>query len=184
VVLNVVLIALGLIVLALVIVLVYAATKPDAFRVQRAATIQAPPERVFPLINDFSSWRAWSPWEKKDPDLKRTYAGPASGKGAVYEWEGNKNVGQGRMEITDAAPPSRVTIRLDFLKPFEAHNTAEFTLDGRGDGTTVTWTMDGRQPFMLKVMSVFLDMDRIIGKDFEAGLANLKALAEKEQAAL
>jgi hypothetical protein len=176
---TIVLIALGLLVLTVVAVLVYAATKPDAFRVQRAASIQAPPERIFPLINDFPSWRTWSPWEKKDPDLKRTYTGPASGKGAVYEWDGNKNVGQGRMEITDSSPPSRVAIQLDFFKPFEAHNAAEFTLDSRGDGTTVTWAMTGRQPFMFKVMSVFMDMDRLIGKDFEAGLANLKALAEK-----
>lgn len=181
--LNIVLAVVGLIVLAVVIVLIYAATRPDTFRIERAATIQAPPERVFPLINDFSSWRSWSPWEKMDPELKRTYTGPASGKGATYEWEGNKKVGKGRMEIKEAVPPSRIVIQLDFLQPFEAHNTAEFTLDGRGDGTTVTWAMHGRQPFMFKLVKVFIDMENMVGKDFEAGLANLKALAEKDATA-
>jgi len=177
--LTIVLIVLGVIALVVVGVLIYAATKPDAFRIERAASIQAPPDRVFALINDFPSWRSWSPWEKMDPNLKRTYSGSANGKGAVYEWEGNKKVGQGRMEISESSPLSRIVIRLDFIKPFSANNTAEFTLDGRGDATTVTWAMTGRQPFLFKVMKVFIDMDRMIGKDFEAGLANMKAQAEK-----
>jgi uncharacterized protein YndB with AHSA1/START domain len=182
--LNIVLIVLGLVVLAVVVVLIFAAAKPDTFRIERAATVQAPPERVFALINDFSSWRAWSPWEKMDPDMKRNFPGPTSGKGAVYEWDGNKKVGQGRMEITESSPPSRVVIRLDFFRPFSANNTADFALNGRGDSTTVTWAMTGRQPFMFKVMKVFIDMDKMVGKDFEAGLANLKALAEKPGAPL
>jgi uncharacterized protein YndB with AHSA1/START domain len=179
---TIVLIALGLLVLGVVAVLIYAATKPNTFRIQREAAIQAPPERIFPLINDLPSWRGWSPWEKMDPDMKRTYTGPTSGPGAGYEWDGNKKVGTGRMEITESVPPSRVVLRLDFLKPFEAHNTADFTLGGRGEATTVTWAMTGRQPFLFKLMTVFIDMDRMIGKDFEAGLSNLKALAEKEAA--
>src|SRR5512134_556486 len=110
-------------------VLVFAATRPDVFRVQRAASIKAPPEKIFPLINDFSRWGAWSPYEKKDPAMKRSFSGPAAGKGAVYAWEGNQDVGQGRMEIADAAAPSRVSLKLDFVKPFEAHNRVNFTLD-------------------------------------------------------
>ena len=157
----------------------FAAIKPDEFRIQRAASIKAPPEKIFPLINDFHNWVSWSPWEKLDPALKRTYSGAASGRGAVYEWEGNKKVGQGRMEIMESSPSSKITIKLDFLKPFEAHNTAEFTLDRQGDSTTVTWVMNGRQPYMFKVMSLFFSMDKMIGKDFEAGLANLKSITEK-----
>jgi uncharacterized protein YndB with AHSA1/START domain len=160
-------------------VLVLAATKPDSFRVERRASIKGPPEKIFGLINDFHNWRSWSPWEKMDPAMQRTYSGPESGKGSVYEWEGNNKVGKGRMEIIDAPPPSKVAIKLDFLKPFEAHNTAEFTLAPKGDATDVTWAMHGPSPFIAKVMSVFMSMDRMVGKDFEAGLANLKAAAEQ-----
>jgi uncharacterized protein YndB with AHSA1/START domain len=175
---TVLLIVVGVIVLAVIVVLVLAANKPDTFRIQREATVQAPPERVFPLIDDFHRWPAWSPWERMDPDMKRTFAGPSAGTGAVYEWDGNKKVGQGRMEIKESVPPSKVLIQLDFIKPFSANNTAEFTLDRRGDATHITWAMTGGQPFLFKVMKVFINMDRIIGKDFEAGLANLKAQAE------
>jgi Polyketide cyclase / dehydrase and lipid transport len=175
--------AIVIIVVVLVVgiaaVLGFAATKPDAFRIQRATSMKAPPEKIFPLINDFHSWASWSPWEKLDPALKRTYSGAASGQGAVYEWEGNKKVGQGRMEILESSPSSKVLIKLDFIKPFEAHNTAEFTLDRQGDSTTVTWIMNGQQPYMFKVMSVFCSMDKMIGKDFETGLANLKSITEK-----
>ncbi len=160
-------------------ILGFAAIKSDEFRIQRAASIKAPPEKIFPLINDFHHWASWSPWEKLDPALKRTYSGTASGRGAVYEWEGNKKVGQGRMEIMESSPSSKITIKLDFLKPFEAHNTAEFTLDRQGDSTTVTWVMNGRQAYMFKVMSLFFSMDKMIGKDFETGLANLKSITEK-----
>jgi carbon monoxide dehydrogenase subunit G len=179
-VLTIVLIVVGLFVLVVAAVLGFAATKPDAFRIQRSASIKAAPEKIFALINDFHRWGSWSPWEKLDPALKRTYGGAANGQGAVYEWEGNKKVGKGRMEITQASPPSKITIKLDFLKPFEVHNTAEFTLDGQGDSTNVTWTMDGRQPYMIKVMTLFGSMDKMVGKDFEAGLANLKSLTESK----
>ena len=160
-------------------VLIFAATKPDTFRVQRAASIKAPAEKIFPLINDYRNWGLWSPWEKKDPALKRTYSGPASGKGAVYAWEGNKDVGQGRMEITESIPPSRIKINLDFVQPFEAHNRVEFRLDPKGDTTNVTWTMEGDTPYFAKIIHVFINMDGMVGKDFETGLANLKAAAEK-----
>jgi len=165
--------------LAIAIVLISAMTKPDTFRVQRVATIKATPDQIFPLINDFHRWGTWSPWENKDPAMKRSFSGAESGKGAVYGWDGNKNVGSGRMEILDATTPSKITIKLDFFKPFEGHNTAEFTMLPQGDATSVTWTMYGPAPFMSKVMQVFMSMDNMIGKDFETGLANLKKLTEK-----
>jgi carbon monoxide dehydrogenase subunit G len=167
------------VVVLLAAVLVFAATKPDTFRVQRAASIKAPPEKIFPLINDFRSWGAWSPWEKMDPAMKRAYSGAANGKGAVYAWEGNSKVGTGRMEMTESSPPSKVTVKLDFIKPFEAHNIAEFTMEPKGDSTNVTWAMHGPNPYLAKVMQVFMSMDSMVGKDFETGLANLKAVAEK-----
>jgi uncharacterized protein YndB with AHSA1/START domain len=160
-------------------ILVFAATKPGSFRVERSRSIQAPPEKIFDLINDFHRWGQWSPWEKLDPTMKRGFSGAERGKGAVYEWSGNSKAGQGRMEITGNIPSSRITIKLDFLKPFEAHNTAEFTLDPQGSSTSVIWATYGPQVYMAKVMCVFVSMDRLIGKDFEAGLANLKAIAEK-----
>ena len=172
-------ISAALVVVLVVAVLGFAATRPDSFSVRRAATIQAPPEKIFPLINDFGRWSAWSPYEKKDPAMKRSFSGPVAGKGAVYAWEGNGEVGQGRMEIADAVAPSRVTLKLDFVKPFEAHNVVDFTLEPKGQGTEVTWAMNGPMPFVSKVVTLFVDMDRMVGGDFEAGLANLKALAEQ-----
>jgi uncharacterized protein YndB with AHSA1/START domain len=193
------LIVVGIILVLLASVLIYASWKPDTFRLERSTVINAPPDRLFALINDFHCWPAWSPWEKMDPNLKRTYSGAPAGQGAVYAWEGNKKVGEGRMEILSATVPSKVVIKLDFLKPFEAHNTAEFTMEpGAGQATTaggpgtsaggpttagggptkVTWAMHGPQPFMFKVMTLFFNMDKTVGKDFDAGLSNMKAAAE------
>ncbi|OLB72288.1 MAG: polyketide cyclase [Nitrospirae bacterium 13_2_20CM_2_61_4] len=166
-------------VVLIVALLGFATTKPDTFRVQRSASIKAPPEKIFPLINDLHSWGAWSPWEKMDPAMKRNFSGAANGKGAVYEWEGNHNVGKGRMEITETSPPSHVVIKLDFIKPFEAHNIAEFMMGSKDDSTNVTWAMHGPTPYMAKVIHIFFSMDSMVGKDFETGLANLKAIAEK-----
>lgn len=167
------------VVVLLAALLVYAATKPDTFRVQRATSIKAPPEKIFALINDLQGWSAWSPYEKLDPGMKRSHSGAANGKGAVYAWEGNGKVGAGRMEITQSSPPSKVAIKLDFAKPFEAHNIAEFTLEPKGDSTNVTWAMYGPNLYVSKLMSIFFSMDNMIGKDFETGLANLKTIAEK-----
>ncbi len=164
---------------AIAVVLILAATKPNSFSVRREITVKAPSEKIFPLINDFHQWVAWSPYEHKDPAMKRTYGGTESGKGAVYGWEGNNNVGSGRMEILDSTVPSKIVIKLDFFKPFEGHNTAEFTMLPQGDATHVTWLMLGPAPFMSKLMQVFMNLDRMIGKDFEVGLANLKKLTEK-----
>jgi len=166
-----------IVVVLIAAILGYAMTMPDSFRVQRTTSIKAPPEKIFSIINDFHRWGSWSPWEKMDPEMKRTYSGAASGKGAAYAWQGNSKVGEGRMEIADTSP-SKVTIKLDFMKPFEAHNTAEFTLEPKGDSTNVTWAMYGPSEFITKVMGVFVSMDKMVGKDFETGLANLKALAE------
>jgi hypothetical protein len=168
-----------IVVLVIVAVLAYASARPGTIHVQRAASIKAPPEKVFPLINDFHSWSAWSPYEKRDPAMKKTYGGAASGTGAVYEWDGNSEVGQGRMEITDASHPSRVALKLDFMKPFEGHDIALFALAPQGDSTSVTWSMDGPSSYLTKLIGVFVNVDRMIGNDFEAGLANLKAIAEK-----
>jgi len=170
---------LAVVVVLVVAVLAYATTKPDAFMVERSTTIKAPPEKVFAVIDDFHNWSSWSPWEKLDAAMTRTHSGAAAGKGAVYEWTGNSKVGTGRMEITESSPTSRVGIKLDFLKPFEAHNVAEFTLAPAGDSTKVTWTMRGPSPYMAKVMGVFASMDRMVGGDFETGLANLKRIAEQ-----
>jgi hypothetical protein len=131
------------------------------------------------LINDFHQWGTWSPYEHKDPAMKRTYSGAARGSGAVYAWEGDKNVGSGRMEILEASAPSKIVIKLDFFSPFEAHNTAEFTMLPQDDATRVTWRMHGPAPFMARIMHVFINIDKMVGKDFEVGLANLKRLAEK-----
>jgi uncharacterized protein YndB with AHSA1/START domain len=167
------------IVVLIAAILVYAATMPDDFRVQRTTSIKASPEKIFALINDLHRWDSWSPWEKMDPAMQRTFSGATAGKGAVYAWQGNSKVGEGRMEIADASPPSRVMIKLDFIKPIEGHNTAEFTLDPKGDSTNVTWSMYGPNAYIAKVIGVFASMDRMIGKDFETGLANMKAVAER-----
>lgn len=162
----------------IVIILALALAQPATFTVTRSITIQAAPDKIYPLINDFHHWKSWSPWENLDPDMVRTFNGPASGAGAVYGWEGNDQVGAGRMEITAAAPASRVEIKLDFLKPFESHNTTVFTLEPKGGATTVVWTMAGPSPFITKLMGVFVSMDKMVGPDFEKGLASLKSATE------
>jgi len=165
--------------IAIAAVLILAATKPTTLRVQRSVSINAPPERIFSLISDFHQWVTWSPYEQKDPAMKRTYSGTERGRGAVYAWDGDKNVGSGRMEILDVSAPSKIVIKLDFFKPFEGHNTAEFTMLPQGDGTHVTWLMHGPANFMSRLIQVFMNLDNLIGKDFEAGLANLKTITEK-----
>ena len=161
-------------------ILIYASTRPDSFRIQRSVSIKAPPQKIFPLINDLKAWAGWSPYEKKDPAMQRSFGPITAGKGATYEWAGDKNVGQGRMEILEAQPSNKVLIKLDFIKPFEAHNMAEFTLEPKGDTTLATWAIYGPSAYITKVMGLFFNMDTMIGKDFEAGLADLKAAAENQ----
>ena len=165
--------------IAIAVVLILAATKPSTLRVQRSVSIKASAETIYPLINDFRQWRSWSPYENKDPAMKRTYSGAERGKGAVYAWDGDKNVGSGRMEILEVASPQKIVIKLDFFTPFEGHNTAEFTMLPQGDGTHVTWLMHGPARFLTRLIQVFMNLDHMIGKDFEAGLANLKTITEK-----
>jgi uncharacterized protein YndB with AHSA1/START domain len=160
------------------IILILAAMQPNDFKVVRSTTIKAPPEKIIPLIADFHQWGSWSPWEKLDPAMVRTHSGAASGKGAHYHWKGNDQVGEGHMEVLNVTPNS-VNIKLDFLSPFEAHNMADYVLDTKGDMTTVTWTMYGPSNFMTKVMGLFVSMDKMVGPDFEKGLASMKAVAEK-----
>ncbi len=170
----------GIIVLAALLagIFIAASMRPDSFRVQRSVKIKASPERIFPLINDFNEWEAWSPWEKADPVIRRSYSGAPVGKGAIYEWSGNKKVGQGRMEIVESSSPSRVVIKIDFLKPFEGHNTVEFTLASQSDFTTVTQAMYGPLSFFSKAMGLFISMDRMIGQKYDEGLSAMKAVAE------
>jgi uncharacterized protein YndB with AHSA1/START domain len=167
------------VVVLLALLLIYAAIKPDSFRVERTTAIKAAPEKVFPLINDIHHWEMWSPWEKGDPTIKRTYSGAASGKGAVYEWKSDKQVGQGRMEIIESSPPSKIVLKIDFIKPMEGHNTIDFAIMPQGDTSVVTQAMYGPSPYISRLMTIFFSMDKMIGSKFEEGLANVKTIAEK-----
>jgi hypothetical protein len=174
--------AIIIVIVLLLAVLGLAATRPNVLSVRRATQIRAKPDKIYDLISDFRNWGSWSPWEKLDPAMQRKLSGAESGKGAVYEWEGKGKVGAGRMEIIGATPPSKITIKLDFIRPFEGHNTAEFTLDAnpaKAGATEVTWAMYGPAPYMAKLMGLFMNMDKMIGKDFETGLANLKSITER-----
>jgi len=164
----------------IVALVAFVATRPDTFHVERSATFAAPADVAFGLVNDFHSWSAWSPWEKLDPAMKKSFEGPASGVGAIYRWTGNDQVGEGSMTITAARPAQAVEIQLEFLKPFAAKNDTLFTFKPTGDQTTVTWAMNGNNNFMAKAIHVVMDMDKMIGKDFESGLGTLKTLAEAE----
>lgn len=166
-------------VVSILAVLIYAATKPDTFRVERSINIKASPEKIFPLINDFHHWKNWSPWEKIDPAGKTTHSGAESGVGAAYAWSGNNEVGQGRMEIIESVPSSKVLMKIDFIKPFEGHNTIEFMLVPQGDTTIVTQAMYGVSPYISKLMSLFFSMDKMVGTKYEEGLVTLKTIAEK-----
>ncbi|MGQ0655673.1 MAG: SRPBCC family protein [Betaproteobacteria bacterium] len=159
--------------------LVIVALQPADFRIQRTALIAAPAQAVFAQVNDFRKWLAWSPWEKLDPELKRVYEGPPAGTGAKYAWAGNKNVGEGRMTIAESRPGELVRIKLEFFKPFAATHTAEFTFKPEGGGTAVTWSMTGRNSFMAKAMCFFVSMEKMVGGQFETGLANMKSIIEK-----
>jgi carbon monoxide dehydrogenase subunit G len=169
-----------LLVIAAVIVLLVAvvATRPSDFRVTRSTAISAPPAVVFAQVNDFHNWDGWSPWARMDPEMKATYAGPAAGTGAVYSWVGNNKVGEGRMTIMESHPSDLVRIKLEFRKPFAATNAAEFTFQPQGNRTTVTWNMTGKKNFMTKAMGLVMNMDKMIGGQFDQGLAQMKSVAE------
>jgi hypothetical protein len=177
--LNVAIIVSLVVLIPLVVFLAYAATRPNRLHIWRSASIQAPPEKIFPLINDFHHWVAWSPYEKKDLTMKRLLSGADQGKGARYAWDGNQDIGEGSMEILESSPPSQVTIELTFVRPFKCRNNVVFTLEPQGKSTRVTWDMSGPNTYLGKVIGLFIDMDKMVGKDFESGLASLKSIAEQ-----
>ena len=164
----------------IVVFLIVVALQPSDFRIERSATMRAPAPAAFAQVNDFQNWQAWSPWEKVDPALKRQYDGPKAGTGAVYAWQGNKDVGEGRMTIMESRPGELVRIKLEFFKPFAATNTAEFSFKPAGaDNTAVTWSMAGQNTFLSKAISLFIDMDRMVGGMFDQGLTQMKAIVER-----
>jgi uncharacterized protein YndB with AHSA1/START domain len=168
-----------IIVIALIAALViFVSNRPTDFNISRQVQIAAPTDKVYPLIADFRAWANWSPYEKRDPTMKKTYSGAASGLGAIYEWDGDNQVGSGRMEVIEAAAPSKLVLDLQFFKPMKGHNQAVFTVAPENGGSQVTWAMVGKYGFMAKLMGLFMNMDKMIGTDFAAGLADLKKLAE------
>lgn len=171
--------ALGLLLLAIVGVLGVAATQPDELYVERQAEIQASPDVVYGYINDLHRFTAWSPWQRRDLEMKTSFAGPAAGRGASYSWQGNRNVGSGTLTITDSVPDAEVMMRLEFSEPFVATNHVQFTLTPTQAGTRVSWAMTGTNDFMSKVLAVFVDTEQMVGRDFESGLASLRELAER-----
>jgi carbon monoxide dehydrogenase subunit G len=170
-----ILLALAFIAIILIVVI---AGRPDEFTVSRSAKISAPPDKVFSHVNDLHQWQAWSPWAKMDPNAKNSFEGAASGSGAAMSWDGNKKVGAGRMTIIESAPNSLIRIKLEFIRPFKATNTAEFAFKPDGNQTVVTWSMSGKNNFFFKAFGLFMDSDKMIGKDFEKGLAAMKSVVE------
>jgi hypothetical protein len=169
-----------LIAIALVIIgfVIFVATRPSEFRIERSALMTATPAVIFPQINNLQKWPTWSPWAKLDPNAKNTFSGPAEGKGAVFAWAGNREVGEGRMTITESKPNELVQFHLEFFKPMEGTSETTFKLTPEGDKTRVTWTMTGKNNFIGRAMCVFMDMDKMVGGQFETGLASMRALAE------
>ncbi len=162
----------------IVLFVIVVMTRPAEFKIERSTTVSAPPEVVFAQVNDFHAWPAWSPWEKLDPGMKRTHSGAPAGTGAAYAWQGNDDVGEGRMTIEKSDAPSTIGIKLEFLKPFAATNQTTFTFANTGGGTKVTWAMEGKNNFAAKAFSLFMNMDKLVGGDFERGLAAMKAVSE------
>ena len=173
-----ILIAVAVIVVVLVAIV---AMQPAEFRVVRSAAMSAPASTVFAQVNDFHNWEAWSPWAKLDPEAKNTFEGAAAGTGAIFSWAGNNKVGAGRMTLTESRPSERIRINLEFLKPFKATNTTEFTFKPEGNQTVLMWSMSGRKNFMSKAFCMFMNMDKMVGGDFEKGLANMKAVVEAKR---
>jgi uncharacterized protein YndB with AHSA1/START domain len=171
-----ILLALLLVIVAFVVVVAF---QPATYRVERSATISAPASAVYAQVNDFHKWQAWSPWAKLDPTMKQTFEGAPAGTGAVYTWAGNSEVGEGRMTITDSRPSEELNIKLEFMKPFAATTSTVFTFTPQGDKTNVRWVMTGENNFIAKGFHLFMDMDKMIGGDFEKGLAQMKAAAEE-----
>ena len=170
-------ILIGLVVIVVVFAVIVA-LQPSEFRIARMATISAPAPAVFAQVNDFHNWQAWSPWAKRDPAMKQTYEGAAAGTGAIYTWSGNNDVGEGRMTLTESRPSDLIRIKLEFTKPFAATNSTEFAFKPEGNQTAVTWSMAGTNNFMAKAFGLIMNMDKMVGGDFEKGLAQMKSVAE------
>jgi polyketide cyclase/dehydrase/lipid transport protein len=170
---------IGLVVVVVLFVIIVA-SRPAEFRVERSGIVAAPPEAVFPHVNDFHNWDAWSPWAKIDPACRNTFDGPAAGVGAKFAWDGNNKVGSGRMTILESRPSERIRINLEFLKPFKATNIAEFTFRPEGGSTKVNWLMTGRNNFLSKAFGLFVNCDKMVGGQFEQGLANLNSVAGRK----
>jgi uncharacterized protein YndB with AHSA1/START domain len=171
---------IGILIVTIILIaaiLAFAATKPNTFRLQRSVIINASPEKVFPFINDFHNWPHWGPQDKEDPSMIRSYAGSADGVGALCDWDSKGSAGKGRMKILDSVPPGKISIQVDFEKPFKAHNLNQFTLEQIGETTKVTWAMQGSNLYIVKLMSIFVNMDKVAGKHFESGLENLRTVA-------
>lgn len=171
-------IVVGLLIVAL---LIFIATRPDQMHVERTALVNAPPQVVFGIINDLHQWGQWSPYDKRDPNMKKTYEGAAMGPGASYAWNGNKDVGEGRMTILDSRPGELITMKLEFTRPFRCQNRVDFKLSPTTGGTNVSWILEGKNTFMSKAMSLIMDMDQMVGSDFEVGLANLNTVAQAKR---
>jgi uncharacterized protein YndB with AHSA1/START domain len=172
-------VVVGIVVLLLAVI----AMQPGEFTIKRSATINAPADIVYAQVNDFKAWSAWSPWEKMDPNQARTFSEPSGGEGANYHWKGNKDVGEGNMKITSAKPFTQLVIALDFIEPFPANNVTTFDFSDVGGGaTTVTWSMSGKNSFPAKAFGLFMNMDKMVGADFEKGLASIKEISEKNAA--
>lgn len=176
-------IGLGVIAALIVVFLIIVSTRPNTFSVSRSATIDAPVAKVFEQVNDFRKWQAWSPWAKRDPNMKTTYEGASSGVGAINTWNGDRHVGEGRQTIIESKPNERIRTKLEFIRPFRGENGAQFTFQPQGNQTLVTWSMDGKLNFFTKAFGMFMSMDSMIGKDFESGLAGIKAVTEGKTAA-
>jgi len=170
--------ALVIIVAVVVILVVLVATRPSTFSVSRSMVINAAPDAVFPHVNDFHKWEAWSPWAKMDPNAKNSFSGLGAGVGATFAWSGNNKVGEGRMNITESRPNELILINLEFMRPMKATNLTEFTFRPDGNQTVVTWTMSGRNNFIAKAFGLIMSCDKMIGGQFEKGLAQMKSLAE------
>ena len=175
-------IVIGVVVLVLLAFVAYIATRPADFRYERSAQISAPRDVVFAIINDLRQWERWSPYDKRDPNMKKSYEGPSSGPGAIYTWNGNSDVGEGRMTIVESKPGELVAMKLEFFRPFKATNAVNFKLAPSEGGTRVSWIMDGKYNFVTKAMSLFMDFDKMVGTDFEQGLVNLNSVAQAESA--
>jgi Polyketide cyclase / dehydrase and lipid transport len=176
------LIYIGIIIAVLIVaLLVYIGTRPADFRIERSAQMSAPGDAIFSIINDLHEWGRWSPYDKRDPEMKKTFEGPPRGPGATYAWTGNRKVGEGRLTIVESKPGQLVSMKLEFARPFKCTNRVNFTLAPSTDGTLVSWIMEGRNNFMAKAFSLIINMDKMVGSDFETGLANLKSVVERTE---